>query len=192
MISKALVLLKDVVNDYLATNSGWGPGDTDFGQVDFVDGTDLDVVNLKLDGITILLVNIEEEHAMRPADPYRRALPDGTEQKVSPPIHLNLHVLFVARFGDYKLSLRYISLILQFFLTRRVLDHENTPGLDDGIEKLTMELQTLPFTEQNNLWSILRTAYQPSLLYRVRMVVFQDEDAVIVPPAAEPETKVNQ
>lgn len=192
MISKAILLLKDVVNDYLSTSSGWGPPDTDFGQVSFVDSANVDVVDFKMGAITLLLVNVEEERSMRPADPYRRALPDGTEQRVSPPVHLNLHVLFVARFADYKLSLRYISLILQFFLNRRVLDHESTPSLDDGIEKLTMELVTLPFGEQNNLWSILRTAYQPSLLYKVRMVVFRDEDGVIVPPAAEPKTEISQ
>jgi hypothetical protein len=192
MIDKALLLLKDVVNDHLSTNSGWGSGDSDFGQVSFVDSTDVDVIDFGMGAITLLLVNVEEEHAMRPGDPYRRALADGTEQRVSPPIYLNLYVLFVARFADYKLSLRYISMILQFFLTHRVLDHENAPAMDDGIEKLMMELLTLPFGEQNNLWSVLRTAYQPSLLYKVRMAVFQDEDAVIVPPAAEPKTEISQ
>jgi hypothetical protein len=191
MISKVLLVLKDVVNDYLSTNSGWSPADSDFGQVVFLDSDKVDVVDFKLGAISLLLVNVEEEHSVRPADPYRRSLPDGTAQRVSPPIHLNVYVLFVARFADYKQSLHYISLILQFFLTHRVLDHESTPALDDGIEKLTMDLLTLPFSEQNNLWGILRTAYQPSLLYKVRMVVFQDEDAVIVPPAAEPTTSIN-
>ena len=190
MIGKALLVLKDAVNDYLSTNSGWSPADSDFGQVAFVDSAKVDVVEFKMGAVSLLLVNVEEEHATRPADPYRRAAADGTAQRVSPPIHLNLHVLFVARFTDYEQSLRYISLILQFFLTRRVLDHESTPALDDRIEKLTMELLTLPFSEQNNLWGILRTAYQPSLLYKVRMVVLHDEDAVIVPPAAEPQTSI--
>jgi|SRR6185503_4128735 len=191
MISKAFLVLKDAVNDYLSTNSGWSSADSDFGQVVFVESEKVDVVDFKMGAISLLLINVEEEHAMRPADPYKRTLPDGTEQRVSPPIHLNLYLLFVARFSDYKLSLRYISLILQFFLTRRVLDHENTPALDDRIEKLSMELLTLPLGEQNHLWGILRTAYQPSLLYKARMVVFQDEDAVVVPPAAEPRTSVS-
>lgn len=192
MISKALILLKDIVNDYLSTNSGWGSSDTDFGQVAFVDSANVHDPDFKMGAITLLLVNVEEERSVRPADPYRRALADGTEQRVSPPVYLNLYVLFAARFTDYTLSLHYISLILQFFLTHRVLDHESTPSMDDGIEKLAMDLLTLPFAEQNNLWSSLRTAYQPSLLYKVRMVVFQDEDAVIVPPAAEPTTEISQ
>jgi hypothetical protein len=191
MISKAFAVLKDVVNDYLSTNSGWSPADSDFGQVVFLSSDKVDVVDFKLGAISLILVNVEEEHAVRPADPYRRSLADGTEQRVLPPIHLNLYVLFVARFSDYQQSLRYISLILQFFVIRRVLDHENTPALDAQIEKLTMELLTLPLSEQNNLWGVLRTSYQPSLLYKARMVVFQDEDGVVVPPAAEPRTRVS-
>src|SRR5262245_47904707 len=183
MISKAFVVLKDVVNDYLSTNSGWSPADSDFGQVVFHESEKVDVIDFKMGAITLLLVNVEEEHAVRPADRYKRSLPDGTEQSVAPPIHLNLYVLFVARFSDYQQSLRYISLVLQFFLARRCLDHENTPALDARIEKLTMDLLTLPLAEQNNLWGVLRTAYQPSLLYKVRMIVFLDEDAVTLPPA---------
>lgn len=191
MISKVFLVLKDTVNDYLNTNAGWSPADSDFGQVGFVDSDKVDVVDFKMSAISLLLVNVEEEHAMRPADPYMRTLPDGTQQRVSPPIQLNLYVLFVARFKDYTQSLRCLSLIAQFFLTHRVLDHQNTPALDSRIEKLTMDLLTLPLSEQNNLWGILRTAYQPSLLYKTRMVVLQDEDAVIVPPAAEPRTNVS-
>ena len=185
MIRKALVVLKDAVNDFLSTNSGWSPADSDFGQVVFLESDKVDVIDFKMGAITLLLVNVEEEHAMRPADRYQRTLADGTQQQVAPPIHLNIIVLFVARFSDYAQSLRYISLILQFFLKRRCLDHENTPALDASIEKLTLELLTLPLAEQNNLWGILRTAYQPSLLYKVRMLIFQDEDAATVPPASE-------
>jgi hypothetical protein len=192
VISEALLVLRDTVNDYLSTSSGWSAPDSDHGQVVFLESEKVDSLDFKMGAISVLLANVEEDHTLRPADPYRRTLPDGTTQKIKPAIHLNLYVLFVARFKDYKQSLRYISLILQFFLSRRVLDHESTPALSDRIEKLTMELLTLPFSEQNHLWGILRTAYQPSLLYKARMVVFQDEDGVVVPPGAEPTVRIGQ
>jgi hypothetical protein len=186
MIGEVLGVLKDTVNEYLATTSGWNPSESDQGQVIFLESEKVDVVEFKMGAISLVLANVEEDHTLRPGDPYRRVLPDGTVQKVQPAIHLNVYVLFVARFKDYKRSLQYISLILQFFLQHRVLDHESTPALSDKIDKLTMELVTLPFSEQNHLWGILRTAYQPSLLYKVRMAVFQDEDGAIVPPVIEP------
>jgi hypothetical protein len=190
MISDVLGVLKDTVNEYLATTSGWSASASDQGQVVFLESDKVDVVEFKMGAVSLVLANIEEDHTMRPGEPYRRSLPDGTVQKVQPSIHLNVYVLFVARFKDYKRSLQYLSLILQFFLQHRVLNHENTPALSDKIDKLTMELVTLPFSEQNHLWGILRTAYQPSLLYKVRMAVFQDEDGVALPLAGEPRPAV--
>ncbi|PTL78088.1 DUF4255 domain-containing protein [Vitiosangium sp. GDMCC 1.1324] len=185
MLSEMLVVLKETVSTYLSTVSGSSIADSDQGQVVFLESERVDALDFKLGAISLLLANVEEDHTLRSGEPYRRTLPDGTVLKVQPSIHLNAYVLFVARFKDYTQSLRYISLILQFFLTHRVLDHENTPALSDRIEKLTMELLTLPFSEQNHLWSILGSAYHPSLLYKVRMVVFQDDSGVVVPPVTE-------
>ncbi|NUQ74161.1 MAG: DUF4255 domain-containing protein [Polyangiaceae bacterium] len=188
MVREILLLLKNLVNAHLAASLD---GDT-FEQepVVFLESEKLDVLEFKLGAVTLLLVNLEEEHAVRPADPHRRTLPDGSIQKVSPPILLNLYVLFVARFKEYLQGARYISQILQFFLKNRVLDHENTPALSDTIDKLTVELLSLPFAEQNHLWGILRTAYQPSLLYKVRMAAFLDEEGVTPPVITDPTHKV--
>jgi hypothetical protein len=190
MLSEVLLTLKDAVNNYLTISSGWSALDSDHGHVVFLESDRVDALDFKMDAVSLVLANVEEETTLRPDDPHGRMLPNGARQKVKPPIHLNAYVLFVARFRDYKQSLRYISLILRFFLSHRLLDHENTPALSDRIEKLTMELVTLPFSEQNHLWGILRTAYLPSLLYKVRMVVFQDDDAAVVPLAIEPTVRL--
>jgi hypothetical protein len=189
MVGEILLLLKNTVNDHLAACSGGEQFDQ--GQVLFLESEKVDVLDFKLGAITLLLVNLEEEHSMRAADPHRLTLADGTTQRVEPPILLNLYVLFVARFKDYAQSLRYLSRILQFFQGRRILDHENTPALSEKVEKLTMELLTLPLAEQNHLWGILRTAYQPSLLYKVRMVVFRDEEGVTGPAVTETMVRTN-
>jgi hypothetical protein len=191
MISELLVLLKDAVNDHLSASSGWGSTQPDHGQVVFLDSDKLDGLELKLGAVTLMLVNLEQEHSMRAADPYRLAQPDGTLLRVLPPIHLNVYVLFLARFKEYQQSLRYISFILQYFQNHRVLDHESAPALSERIEKVVMELVTLPLSDQHNLWSLLRCSYQPSLLYKVRMVVFQDEDGVAAPEGAAPTVRIN-
>ena len=66
-----------------------------------------------------------------------------------------------------------------------MLNHLNAPELSENIEQLVMELVTLPFSEQNEVWSSLRVTYHPSVLYKVKMVVFQDEDAVGMPEIGE-------
>jgi hypothetical protein len=39
-----------------------------------------------------------------------------------------------------------------------------------------MELVTLPFAAQNEIWNGLKTGYEPSALYKVKMVIFEDEE----------------
>ncbi|MBN2133897.1 MAG: DUF4255 domain-containing protein [Sedimentisphaerales bacterium] len=58
------------------------------------------------------------------------------------------------------------------------MHHQNAPDPSDRIEPLIMELTVLSFCRQNGMWNALRTTYRPSVLYRVKMVAFRDEDAV--------------
>ena len=48
-----------------------------------------------------------------------------------------------------------------------------------------LELITLPLAQQNDLWSALRTAYQPSVLYKVGLIIYRDEAQTTVEPVRE-------
>lgn len=191
MIKDLLVVLRNAVNDHLMVSSGGVDAHMDPGPVVFLDGEKPDSLDLKLGAVTLLLINLEEEHAMRADDPFRRIASNGTVQRVSPPIHVNAYVLFVARYKDYERSLQQISLILQYFQRHRVLDPRSHPTLGQRVEKMTMELLTLPFAEQNHIWGILRLPYHPSLLYKVRMAVFLDEEGLALPAVVEPAVVVS-
>lgn len=181
MLHDVLLLLRDSVNGHISACSGIESSQTDQGRVSFVGNESLENPDFKLGSVSLLLVNVEQEFSLRTGDPYRVAISDGNTLRTQPPIHLNLYVLFVARFKDYERSLSTLSLILQFFQNHRVFDHETAPALNPRIEKIVMELLTLPFAELQNIWSLLRAAYLPSLLYKARMVAYHDEDAL---PAA--------
>lgn len=192
MIGEVLVLLRDLLNSYISVKSGWVPGDPAEGKVVLLDGEKTDPIGFKLGAVTCLLVNIEQENTLRPADPYRRTLADGAILRVQPEIRLNLYVLFVASFKQYEQGLDYLSLIIHYFQAHRVLDHQNAPNLSDRIDSLILELVTLPTSEQNEIWSSLRTAYRPSVMYRVRMVVLGDEDSLPVSEVEEKTFRVTQ
>lgn len=183
MIDDTLVFLKNHLNAYL--NSGRDPNESSEEKVVFVDGEKMDPLSFRLGAVSILLINIEEENTLRAPDQYMRMSPNGASQKVQPEIRLNLYVLFVARFKQYEEALRYLSLIIQYFQNHRVLNHHNAPELSEEIEQLVMELVTLPFSEQNEVWNALRLTYHPSVLYKASMIVFRDEDALGMPEAAE-------
>ena len=61
-----------------------------------------------------------------------------------------------------------------------LLTREEYPMMDPALDQLLMELVTMPFDKQNEIWNALRTTYLPSVLYRVRMVVFHDETPNVV------------
>lgn len=190
MLDAAIQFLRDEVNTHLRMSGGWTPVETDPEQVVFPSSERVDVPDFRLDHVTMLVVNQEEERSLRPADPYRRTSPDGATEAVAPPVFLNALVLFVARYKAYPDALRAISRILHFFQGHRAFDRAGSPALDPGIEKLLLELVTLPLGDQNNLWSVLRAAYHPSLLYRVRMIVFEDETGAPLPATVDPKVSV--
>jgi len=147
---------------------------------------------LKETAVSLLLLSIEEETTLRPGDPYLRVAANGSRQRVYPDIRLNLNVLFVPSFQAYADSLGYLSRIIGHFQAHRVLNHANAPELDPGIDQLIFELRTPTFSELNEIWGALRLPCRPSVLYRVRMVVFQAPDRPTAPPVSESTVLVHE
>lgn len=139
-------------------------------------------IKFPLNRVIPVLINIEEENNLRPADRFARTSPTGKTEKSFPDIRINLYILFVAHFYDYTDALHYISLIIRYFQSRPIIDHQNTPELNEEIDRLLIELITLPFSEQNEVWNAMRSAYHPSVLYKVKMLVFQDQSTHLQSP----------
>jgi len=177
MIDDTLMFLKDSLNAYILGNREPADFENEL-PVRFLANQETDVVKFTRDKITLLLINIEQENILRAANPHVRITQDGVQQAIHPDIRLNLYILFVAQYNEYRTSLSRISRVIEFFQRHRVFNHDNSPTLSDKLEQLVVELVTLPFAEQNEIWSALRTAYQPSVLYKIKMIVFRDEDLI--------------
>lgn len=180
MIHEVLGFLKEQVNQYLRSNHF-----ADEDKVFFMRSERPDAITFPKDAITPLLINLEEENTLRPGDPYVQVRGDGTRAGINPEIRLNLFVLFVCNFNAYEESLKYLSYIIKYFQRNRLFTHESSPQLTDNVDRLVMELVTMPFTSQNEIWNALRTTYVPSVLYKVKMIVFEDEDAYALPMTRE-------
>ena len=189
MIDRALLFLRDRLNQYLSRSTG-GAGAGLEDPVTFVEGDKLDPLVLKTGAVSALLVNLEQDNVMRGNDPFSRVLADGSTVRSSPEIRLNLWVLFVARFRAYEAGLAALSQVLQFFQANPLFESRSDPELDAAIERLTVELHTLPNSEQNDLWGSLRIAYHPSLLFKVRMVAVRDGGLPAAAPVTEPKVEL--
>jgi len=144
------------------------------------DGTVAGRINNRL---VVFLVNVERDSSVQ-------RVPGGVRGALSsvstfPGVHLNLHVMVAAHFaeGNYEEALKFLDHAVAFFQSRPVLDHSNTPDLDDRIERLVLDIENLSVHDLSNLWGILSGHYLPSVLYRVRMVSIDSDDVRRLTPA---------
>ena len=93
------------------------------------------------------------------------------------PLSLNLYVLVAASFDTarYQESLKYLSHAMSCFQQQPIIDRHNSPELADSIERLILDIENVGINDLSNLWGILGGQYIPSILYRVRMVVFTSD-----------------
>ena len=177
MLDRVLNFLKDRLNSYLRVKTG-----ADAFDVVFVRERTQKEITFPKEALSLILVNIEEEQTFRSGAAYeRRGNGQLSVNSTTPPyLYLNLYILVAANFSDYSQSLKLLSLIVSYFHSYRLFDRQNFPTLSSGIEKLTLELVSLPFAEQRDIWNLLGNPYLPSVLYKVRMIAFENLDALEV------------
>ena len=120
------------------------------------------------DKVIISLVNIEENRISRDPQPYVRT--DTGIKLKNPAIHLNLTLLFTSTKAGYSQALLDIQKVIGFFQENYLFDHSNTALLNNGIEKLILEMVSLNLEQLQQLWSMLGGKYHPSIVYKVRMI----------------------
>jgi hypothetical protein len=125
------------------------------------------------ESLGLSMVSIEEDRTNNnPRTVSSR--PNGTLSAANPEIRLNIYILLAANFTNYKTGLQFISAGIRFFQSKNVFTPGNTPGLDSSIEKIIVDLYTLSLEQQHHLWGILGSKYLPSVMYRLRMVIINE------------------
>lgn len=123
--------------------------------------------------ILLTLINIEKETVGRNNSSLSVA---SIGINKSPVLTVNLHVLFSAYFsnGNYPESLRFISFIIAFFQQKSAFNRVNTPRLDSEIDKLIFEMASISPEQLNNVWGCLGAKYMPSVIYKIRMLTYNN------------------
>ena len=175
MVDVVLSVLKDKLNEYFKNVVGTTESDI----IEFISTSNNDPVSFTNDKITPFLINISEDRKFRNPDQYSGVVRNGIRTQTNPEIRIELLILFVSKFSKYDQALKFLSHVIKFFQVNRVFNPLNSPQLsDESIEKLVVELISIPLEEQNQVWHSLNTSYLPSVLYRVRLLSFVDEQSV--------------
>ena len=126
--------------------------------------------------VALSLINIERETHSKNASVAGSGF--ARSPISSQPIYLNLYVMVSICFGgsNYLEAMKFLSNTIAFFQRHPVFDHSNSPEMDDGIEKLVLDIENLSIQDLSNVWGVLGGKYFPSVLYRVRMVAIDPGD----------------
>jgi hypothetical protein len=132
------------------------------------------------------LINIEEERVFKDQQTSFRNV-NGDIEHYNPEIKLNLYILVSANFaagdagggpnatGVYAEGLKQLSNVINFFQGKYVFTPDNSPMLPAQLKKLVVELYSSSFEQQYNFWTVVGAKYLPSVLYKVRMLVYQEK-----------------
>lgn len=131
------------------------------------------------DKIVMTLYNITREPFASSYRPSAPASPTtdarGALPVISPPIYLNLHIMFMANFAErgYSDGLAALSRLIGYFQQTPAFTPQNAPQLAPPIDQLTLDLENLSPVDVNYVMSMLGTRYLPSAFYKLRMLPFQ-------------------
>ena len=177
MIYDTLKFLNEEVNNYLSLKMGL-PGEPrlKIGNVSLALDNTLSGANSLAGKAILSLVNVEEDKVARQQENYTRG--DSTTKYKSPPLYLNLYILFSINKPEYDDCLKWLGHIMQFFQHQQVFTPISHPNLDPKIPKIMVDLFSLNFEQVNHLWSTLGGKYMPSVLYKVRQILV-DENLIV-------------
>ena len=174
MIDRTLAFLTDALNAYLRTRFPSSAELSVLGTVAREPGVSGEDIRNRL---VVTLVNIEREPTAGNARPSLRMGADSA-RRVPQPLNLNLILLLSANFPEnYADSLKVLSAAIAFFQSHPLHTRQSSPGLPEGLDRLSVEWRDLDLEAIHNLWSVLGGNYMPSAVFKARMLVV-DQDFI--------------
>ena len=184
MISHALTIVMNELNQHLATTYGAGDGSPQVGLGNMAEGIASAPGNsgVPRDRLILSMVNIKEEKSLKNLPNHVRNQADLKVVYENPPVFLNCQILVVASHGNYTNALLMLSRAIRFFQSRNVFTQDsvapgsisaNAPSNTlDQLEsfKLILDLYSPTMEEINHLWGTLGGKQYPFVLYVLRLL----------------------
>jgi hypothetical protein len=134
-------------------------------------GPDGNAIIKEESALVLSIVNIEHETNRESMAGYVHLNGGGIGRKL-PPVNINLYLLLSMLFNDkqYPEGLKWLSAAIGFFQSNPVFNHANMSGLPASVEKITCEIVNLNIQDMSHFWGALGAKYQPSIIYKLRML----------------------
>lgn len=179
MISKALQFTNDALDQFLRNRFGLDDKKVLLNKLIESNGN---VPQVNQNKVVISLINVEKETA-KPFYVRNHQLQNGNYSDVSPTERYNLDLLISSNFDDYNETLKFLDAVILFFQVNTTLDassYSNTPA---GLNKLEFEIEKVSYHQMQSLWTAMGAKYQPSVIYKTRLITIQAGEVTGFTPA---------
>lgn len=176
MIDLAMEFIRDELNKDIVSRIPMGASDrvviSNVVQQEEGDGGNLS--DLKDDRMLLSLIHLEEDRIFK--DQSRAAITtEGTVRYREPDIRLNVYLIFSAHFGHYLTGIKHLSATISFFQANNVFDTTQYPSMNPLLKRVVMDLHSFSLDQNFQFWQSLGGKFLPSVMYKMRLLVFQEE-----------------
>ena len=139
------------------------------------------IPKLNQNKVVLSLINIEKE-TNQPFYIRNQKLESGNYSSFNPVERYNLDLLISCNFDDYDESLKFLDAIIYFFQINNYLDASSSSALPEGLSKLEFEYEKISYHQMHSLWTAMGAKYQPSIIYKMKLVKVQAKETVEIIP----------
>jgi hypothetical protein len=179
MINKALQFTSDMLDQFLRNRFALDESKVVLNNLIESDGT---VPMINQNKVVISLINIERE-TTKAFNVRNHQLADGSYANVNPSERFNLDILISSNFDDYSETLKFLNAAIVFFQVNTSLSASASSTIPKGLNKLEFDIEKLTYHQMHNLWTAMGAKYQPSVIYKMRLLTIQGYEAEGFPAA---------
>lgn len=173
MINNALQFTRDTLDQFLRNRFGLDETKVIMNSLISSDGS---IPAINQNKVVISLLNVERETA-KPYNVRNHQLSNGNFVNVNPAERFNLDILVSSNFDDYSETLKFLNAAILFFQVNTSLSVNSSSAIPKGLNKLEFDIEKLNYKEMNNLWTAMGAKYQPSVIYKMRLLTIQGFEA---------------
>lgn len=188
MIYEIFQILAEQVNRYFE-ELGLEDSEVVLDNIAFVDGPQ-EMVEAMRDKVVMTLVNFQEEATLKNFPNHIRTEANAVYR--NPVVNIHVFALFSANRTSYEKSLKDLSVIMEFFQSKKVFtqadtvyEREVSSMAELGPFRFSVELFSPSFEELNFIWGTLGGRQLPAVLYKICLIPIQSNKAVGTGPLVE-------
>lgn len=132
--------------------------------------------------VVISLLNIDKE-TNRPFYNINKKLSSGSYADMNTTERFNLDILISANFDAYAETLKFLNAAILFFQVNPGLDASTSSSIPAGLNKLEFEIEKITYHQMHSLWTAMGAKYQPSVVYKIRLITIQGNEPSGITPA---------